>query len=140
MRQFAEAHEEFVAADVGIVRIFHSPLPALQMYAISGVAEKFAILADPERAVYREYGVGNSLLGVLNPKGFRRYFEAARAGMRPKLSDMIRDGVFGIVADFVIDPDGVVAGVRYGTSFSDATSPERALAWVAELRAEAERA
>jgi len=113
--------------------VFRSPVSALQGFVESGAAARFPILGDPERVAYKAYGVGNSLLAVLNASGLKRYREAKRSGFRPRIADMIRDGVFGIVADFLIDAEGIVAGVRYGTSFSDSLTPERALAWARDL-------
>ena len=132
VRQFAEDHAEFEKHDIGIVRMFHSPIDALALYQESGDAQTFPILADPDKRVYTVYGVAGSLLSLFSLTGMRRYFQARRKGFGVNLKHMFRDGMTTYPADILIRADGTIAGVHYGKHFSDSLQPQEALRWATE--------
>lgn len=115
------------------MRIFHSPIDALEPYLESGDALKFPILADPDKNVYKAYGVTGSLLSVFSLQGIRRFREARRKGFRMKFKDMFRDGMTTFPADILIRAGGIIRGVHYGKYFSDSLQPQRALQWAMAL-------
>ena len=129
-RQFAARHAEFVARDVALVRVFHSPAPALRDHAVGPHALPFPVLADPEKRVYREYGIGSSWLALLKPGALARIREARAHGLAPRWRDALRDGIGGTPADFLIGRDGKIVALHYGTHFADSTPPAAALAWI----------
>lgn len=111
-----------------VVRIFHSPPEALQHLVAGHEAVPFPVLADPEKRVYRLYGVSSSILGLLDPRGWGRAVAAARAGHKPDWRDTLRDGIGGLPADFQVGPDGRLERVHYGRTFTDSMQPGEVLA------------
>jgi hypothetical protein len=119
------------------VRVFHSPAEALRDFAFGERPLPFPVLADPRRAVYRRFGVSGSLLVLVSllSRTTRARVQAARgSGLRPRWRDVFRDGIGGYPADFLIDPEGRVARVRYGRHLADSIPVAGALAWIDELR------
>src|SRR6201994_4666729 len=63
MHEIASRHNEIATAGVTEVVVFHSSAGRLRRY----VAElPFDVVADPKRKLYDEFGVHNSIRGVLN--------------------------------------------------------------------------
>ena len=80
----------------------------------------FAVIADPARRLYAEFGVGTmSPLAALNP---RSWVVAARALIR---ADSLRGATgkgekrLGLPADFLIRSDGQILAAKYGTYADD---------------------
>lgn len=129
MRQFADRHAELAACGLRIVRIFHSPVSALSGLVSGPHAVPFPILADPHKRAYRAWGVRTSPLSLLVPRAWKRAGQAARAGHRPRLRDLLRDGIGVSPADFLVGPDLRLERVRYGAHFTDSLTVDAALAW-----------
>ncbi len=133
-RQFAARHAEFVRRDVNVVRIFHSPAEALRDHAFGPHALPFPVLADPQKRVYREYGIRGSLLALFAPRALARIREARAHGIAPRWRDALRDGIGGSPADFLIGGDGKIVALHYGEHFADSIAPAAALAWIDAAR------
>ena len=132
-RQFAARHAEFEQRGVAIVRIFRSPVQALQQHATGPHAVPFAVLADPKKGTYRLYGVGGGftwMLSLFRPATHARILQARREGLKPRWRDAIRDGMSGNPADFLIGRDGRIVRAHYGKHFADSVLPKAALAWI----------
>lgn len=132
-RQFAARHADFAARGVEIVRVFRSPASALRPLCEGPRPVPFPIVADPGRVAYRLYRVGGSLASlasIFKPATRRRIAEAAHAGLKPSWRDMLRDGIGGSPADFLVGPDGRLRRVHYGEHFADSLLPAQALAWL----------
>ena len=113
LRSVVRRHEEIAAAGVREVAVFHSSADELRLYDDLPIA----VVGDPGRRLYREYGVESSLRAILDPRAWRR----APAGCfidKPSMSTM-RDGVLGLPADFLIAPDGRVLARKYGAHADD---------------------
>ena len=65
----------------------------------------FPLLLDPERRVYRAYGLGRSVLRVWSPKELWRYLRLMMAGRRLK---PVQGDPHQLGGDFIVDPEGTV--------------------------------
>jgi peroxiredoxin len=127
MHQIASRHDEISKAGVTEVVVFHSTADRLRRYVDD---LPFALVADPERALYREFGVHNSVRGVLN----RNVASAVSRGMRQSASVRSLAGSLGptenhlsMPADFLIGPDGAVVARKYGEHADDQWSVDELL-------------
>lgn len=130
LRSVAARHDEITAAGVREVVVFHSS--AAQMRPYQGDLP-FDAVADPDRELYREFGVEPSPRAVLDP---RALWTGLRAGVRrmgggpPPLGRKL----LGLPADFLIAPDGRVLARRYGVHAADQWSVDELLRLVARQR------
>jgi peroxiredoxin len=123
MRSVAARISDIEEAGVREVVVFHSPVDELRAYADE---LPFDTVADPQRELYREFGVETSLAGLFRPA----VAVAAMRGFRKgALSDQVAVGQnhFGLPADFLIDSDGRVLAVHYGKHASDQWSVDELL-------------
>lgn len=124
LRTITQRHEEILATGIREVVVFHSS--AETMLEFQGELP-FAAIADPDKKLYAEFGVGSSLKAVLNPRaplaGFR-----ARSGVHNVRGAMgIGEKHLGLPADFLIGPDGLVLEAKYGKHASDQWSVDELL-------------
>jgi peroxiredoxin len=127
MHEVASRHNEIAKAGITEVVVFHSSADRLRRY----VAElPFAVVADPKRKLYDEFGVHNSIRGVLN----RNVARAVGRGMRQSRSARALAGSLGptenhlgMPADFLIAPDGAVIARKYGKHADDQWSVDELL-------------
>jgi peroxiredoxin len=127
MHEVASRHSEITTAGVTEVVVFHSSADRLRRY----VAElPFAVVADPDRKLYDEFGVHNSIRGMLN----RNVARAVGRGMRDTRSARSLAGMLGptenhlgMPADFLIAPDGTVVARKYGEHADDQWSVDELL-------------
>lgn len=127
LRETARRHQEIAAAGVREIVLFHSDAEQLRTYQAD---LPFAVVADPERIVYADFGVGSSPAAVLHP----RAFVAAARGLRTTgLKGALSPGEdhTGRPADFLIDTDGTVRARKYGSHADDQWSVDELLALVA---------
>ncbi len=132
LRTVARRHDEITSAGIVEVVVFHSSVEAMLPH--QGQLP-FASIADPDRELYDEYGVGQSLRSVLHPRAWtaplkphawsvamteRREFRGSRFS--------IRDGMLGFPADFLLDPDRRVLASHYGRHANDQWSVDDLLA------------
>ncbi len=132
-RQFAARYPDFEQRGVELVRIFRSPVNALRDHAEGAHAVPFPVLGDPERVVYRSYGVSGSLFSLralFTLAARERMHQAAASGIKPRWRDALRDGIAGSPADFLIDAAGRIVQLQYGRHFADSITPVQALAWI----------
>jgi peroxiredoxin len=136
LRSMARRHADIQAAGIRAVAVFHSP--AEDMRPHQGDLP-FAVVADPERLLYAEFGVEASRRAVTNPRAWGTPFRPSAypivlRGLRNGGSPGPRHGetVLGLPADFLIDPAGRIVALRYGRHADDQWS-------VAELIEQASR-
>jgi len=98
-------HNELEAAGIREVVLFHSTAKALLGHLEGEMP--FAIVGDPDKWLYREFGVESSLLSVLKPKVVRFELRGLRAKRRAFGLDL-HGGPLGLPADFLIAPSGEV--------------------------------
>ncbi|MGE5132770.1 MAG: peroxiredoxin-like family protein [Gemmatimonadota bacterium] len=123
LRSFASRHGELAAAGIREAAVFHAPAAELRPQ-VTGLP--FAVIADPGKRLYAEFGVESARRALLDP----RAWPAIARGLAASLIDVVRrrrpapalrphGGRFGLPADFLIAPDGRVLAVKYGEHASD---------------------
>lgn len=127
LRSVAKRIDEIEAAGVREVVVFHSSADTMREFQSD---LPFAVIADPERKLYAEFGVESSPRAVLNLK-------SQMAAMRGMVSQIKRSGVkttlgageqlTGLPADFLIASDGKVLASKYGTTANDQWSVDQLL-------------
>lgn len=123
MHELARRHDEIKSAGVTEIVVFHSAADALRRYQAD---LPFAVVADPDRNLYKEFGVGSSIRAILHPRAFL----AAARGMRwstPAGALGWREDHSGKPADFLIGPKGTVLASKYGTHADDQWSVDELL-------------
>ena len=132
LRSFVTRNDEITAAGVREVIVFHSTTDELLR---NEPDVPLAIIADPDKTLYREFRVGTSWRSVMDPSAMatvpraawlatkRRFTVKAPLPLRPATN-----GRIGLVADFLITPDSQVAAVNYGKHSGDAWSVDEVLA------------
>ena len=123
MRDVARRHEEIADAGVVEVVVFHSAAEELRRYQAD---LPFAVVADPDRKLYREFGVESSIRSVLHPRAWRAAARGFRwRGLGGALAP--RENHLGMPADFLIGADGTVRARKYGTHADDQWSVDEVL-------------
>ena len=133
LRTIVARHDEIAAAGVREVVVFHSPAGELREYAAD---LPFAVIADPGKALYREYGVESGRRALLNPRVWptivRAVLRSALARDRPPALAQ-PGGRLGLPADFLIAPDGTVVASKRGNHAYDQWSVDEILAHASTL-------
>ena len=116
IRSVAQRLNEIEASGVLEVVVFHSEAEALRKYQ-SDIP--FAVVADPERALYAQFGVESALASVTHP---RAWLAAARGVVQQRSLSAgmgVGEDHTGKPADFLIAPDGKVVAAKYGSHADD---------------------
>jgi hypothetical protein len=92
--------------------VFHSPADELLAYQAD--LPFAAVIADPDKRLYRESGVEARARALLNPRVWLPDIRAGRA-----VPANPRGGILGLPADFLIAPDNRVLARKYGTHAYD---------------------
>ena len=110
----ARRQEEIAAAGISEVVVFHSHQDEMVKYQAQ---LPFHCVADPDKRLYRQFGVENSLWALLHPGvllngakwviGQRRFYRKAE------------NGIFGLPADILVNRAGRVVAVQYGSHADD---------------------
>lgn len=123
LRSFARRNGEVLDARIHEVVVFHSPAEEL----LPQVADlPFAVVADPGKQLYKEFGVESAKRALLDP----RAWPAIVTGVLTSLWGIVRHrhpapplpphgGRFGLPADVLIASDGSVIAVKYGQHAND---------------------
>ncbi len=131
LRSFVHRRDEVEAAGIHEVVLFHSTAADLRPH----VADlPFDVVADPDKVLYREFGVESAPRSLLHPKAWPAIVRAVAVA----LPDVVRKrkpappakpdgGRFGLPADFLIAPDGRVLAARHGTHVYDQWSVDELL-------------
>src|SRR5271154_3811746 len=131
LRSVSARIEEIGAAGIREVVVFHSTADELRKYQDD---MPFPVIGDPDKTLYRRFGVEASAKAVLNPRAWRglpsggRHATAnALAQRRPPLPLAPTNGTLGLPADLLIAADGRVAAVKYGVHAYDQWSVDELL-------------
>jgi hypothetical protein len=138
LQSVVRRHDEIVAAGVREVVFFHSPADELRVHT-AGLP--FAVVADPDKRVYAEYGVESARRALLDPRVWGSIVRAIAVGLvkrAPFPSSKQPNGRLGLPADFLIAPDGRVVASKHGEHAYDQWSVDELLAYADDFRASAE--
>lgn len=139
LRSMVRREAEIRAAGVREVVFFHAPADELRRY----VADvPFALVGDPEKVTYREFGVEAAPRALLDPRVWPVIARAVVVGLvevvrgRKPLppSRAPHGGRIGLPADFLIGPDGRVLAAKYGVHAGDQWSVDELLELVRDAR------
>ncbi len=147
LRSFARRHRELEAAGVREVVLFHSPPEELRPHTAD---LPFAVVADPDKRLYAEFGVESSPRALLDPRAWLPILRAVVFAVAGILTGTVRPpaanpqgGRLGLPADFLIAPDGPregrVVACKYGAHVDDQWSVDEVLALARAWREESSR-
>lgn len=132
LHSFAQRHQELAGASIREVVVFHSSAQELIPFC---VALPFDVIADPDKKLYVHFGVGSSLGALFSPsvwspilRGVLRSLRKTIRGEAPLPSLNPHGGRFGLPADFLISPNGVVVACKYGSHAFDQWTVDEILA------------
>lgn len=131
LQSFRRKQKEIAAAGVREVIVFHSKADDLRQYVND---LPFAVIADPDKRLYVEFGVESSPRALLDPRAWPSMIR----GIVHSLISIIRErqsipsvaphgGRLGLPADFLIATDGRVLARKYGEHADDQWSVEEVL-------------
>ncbi|HSS23930.1 MAG TPA: peroxiredoxin-like family protein [Mycobacterium sp.] len=130
LQSIVRRHDEIANAGIREVVVFHSTDQELRRY----VGElPFAVVGDPDKALYAEFGVGSSPRAVLDPRAVPlvsmvRQGHWWNRGGKPVANLHPTGGRLGLPADFLIGSDGRVLACKRGTHANDQWSVDEVLA------------
>lgn len=134
LRSFANRLADVEAAGVHEVVVFHSSADTLRTYTSDLPLD---VIADPDRVLYREFGVEYGTRSLLDPRGWPTIvrsialeLQAIRRHERPAPPTTPEGGRLGLPADFLIAPDGRVLAAKHGAHIDDQWSVDELLALV----------
>ena len=129
LRSFIRRHDELLAHQIQEVAVFHSPKSAMLEHQASA---PFPFVADPEKKLYKAFGVESSLLSLLDPRAWPAAIKGLlRAGPGlPSRGESVR----GLPADFLIDSSGKIVALKYGAHASDQWGFDEVLELVRAVR------
>ena len=125
LQTFIKRNEEIVAAGIKEVVVFHSPDSSLLDYQGKF---PFDVIGDPEKILYKQFGVESSIWAVLNPKAWPAMIKGIMAKDKP-VGDP-EGGPFSLPADIMIAPNGKVVASHYGKHAYDQWEVDQVLAMV----------
>lgn len=132
LQSIVRRHDEIAGAGIKEVVVFHSTDEELRHYVDD---LPFAVVGDPDKVLYAEFGVGSSPRAVLDPRAvaptvvsvLRQSITCTR-GDKPITNLHPTGGRLGLPADFLIGADGRVIAAKHGTHANDQWSVDEVLA------------
>jgi AhpC/TSA family len=138
LQSFARRHDEIATLAIREVVVFHSTADELLHYERD---LPFAVIADPDKRLYKEFRVDASSRALLTPRAWlsivRAVLNSARDVIRegrPVPPVRPRGGSLGLPADFLIATDGHVLARKYGLHADDQWSVDELLGLVRSMR------
>jgi len=130
LSSFRRRHAEITRAGIDEIVVFHSSANQLAAY-VSDLP--FPLVADPDKRLYRQFGVERSPRALLDPRvwrfillGVAQSLVRIIRGRQPIPPTVPEGGSMGLPADFLIDSDGVVVACHYGAHAFDQWSVDDA--------------
>jgi peroxiredoxin len=123
VRSFARRVDELGAAGIQEIVFFHSRPETMARYQADLPMD---VVADPERAIYDQYGVSRSARLVLDPRAWPTYLRGVFA-RHPSSTFVGEGGHTGLPADFLIDRTGAITARKYGVHANDHWSVDHVL-------------
>ena len=117
----------FVEKGLQLLAVFQSPKESILKYAGKQQAP-FSIIADPQRQLYRLYGVESSWSGFL--RGSLRIPSVTSAIMKGFWPGKMEGIISMVPADFLIGPDLTVQVAYYGNDIGDHLPVKKIYQWL----------
>lgn len=127
MHYLRKKFPELQAAGLNCIAVFQSPVESIREY-VGKEDSPFPIIADPQRSLYKLYGVEASLVGLL--KGGVKaslLMEALKLGYKPGKMEGSKTLV---PADFLINENFIVDVAYYGSDIADHIPLSAIEAWL----------
>jgi peroxiredoxin len=137
LQSVAARSAEIVAANIHEVVVFHSTTLELQTYTDE---LPFDVVADPDKQLYKEFGVETSLRSVLDPRAsapvLNDRFRRARRREKSSAGHPAQPtgGRLGLPADLLVDATGEVLACKYGRHAYDQWSVDDLLIFAGKPR------
>jgi peroxiredoxin len=112
LQPFIKCHGELERGGIREVVLFHSGNEELLAYQ---GRFPFDVIGDPEKDLYRRFGVETSIWAVLDPRGWGAAVRSNVVKDNPTAGRDKKHGIFGLPADFIIAPDATITAAHYGT-------------------------
>jgi peroxiredoxin Q/BCP len=124
MHRFISQYSKLQELGLTTVVLYHSP--AAKLAEMNVELPPFDLVPDPEKRIFRAYGVERGLAGMFSPTVMLEYYRALRAGFPPGM--LTADGsITGNPADFIIDGEGRIAYAHYGRHYADSLDAAQVL-------------
>ncbi|TAK30213.1 MAG: AhpC/TSA family protein [Myxococcaceae bacterium] len=130
LRSVARRIDEITAAKIMEVAVFHSEAATMAPYQGD---LPFEVVADPEKVLYRAYGVEASVRSLLHPRAWVAFARGVVAS-HPSGSMTGEGGHVGLPADFLLDGTGRVLALKYGEHADDQWSVDEILEHARDAR------
>jgi thioredoxin-dependent peroxiredoxin len=119
LHRFIKDYGALEALGLTTLVLFHSP--GVKLDASRRDLAPFSLVSDPDKEIFRAYGVETGWTGMLSPVVMRDYARALMAGFP---SGMLTSdgGITGNPADFIVDAEGRIAFAHYGRHYADSLS------------------
>lgn len=135
LQSMARRYDEIAAVGIREVVVFHPSDDELRRH---GVELPFAVVGDPAKVLYDEFGVGSSRRAILDPRALapvvgqriRRLMTRAAPIPTPVYNNNPIGGTLGLPGDFLIGSDGKVVAAKRGVHVYDQWSVDELLAQV----------
>jgi hypothetical protein len=133
LQSVVRRHDEIAAAGIREVVVFHSTVQELRRHVIG---LPFAVIGDPDRVLYTEFGVGSSARALLDPRAMAPLLAPMIRGLpaiggtrgpTPPANTHPTGGRLGLPADFLIGAHGRVIACKRGTHAYDQWSVDELL-------------
>lgn len=114
-----ENYDNIQSKGYKIIAVFESDNEVLKNYLIETQAQ-FRVIGDPKLALYKKYAVEKSLWKMLGSAFKKQPKEAIKKGNKLFQRKIKRDGnLTRLPADFIVDENGIIKAVHYGTNIGD---------------------
>lgn len=117
VNQLIKKCDDFQNKGLKVLAFFESPNSSILKY-IGKQKPPFPIVGDPERLVYKLYGIESSVFGLLKAMTIKlsKFIQAIRSGYLP---GKMETDLFLLPADFLIGPDQKIHKAYYGNDIGD---------------------
>jgi peroxiredoxin len=122
-----QQHQTFFERNLNFVAVFQSPRESIRRH-VGKQDIPFPVIADPERNLYRLYGVESSWSGFI--RGSLRLPTVASALMKGFFPGKMEGVKSTVPADFLIGPDLTVQVAYYGSDIADHLPIEKINEWI----------
>jgi peroxiredoxin len=124
LQSFVKRHSDLKDAGMKEVVIFHSSDEELLKHQSNF---PFDVVGDPGKTLYKKYGVESSITSIFNPKAWPAMIKGLFTKGRPDISLAPTGGVLGLPADILINAEGKIEAVHYGTHANDQWSVDHVM-------------